>query len=206
MAQRIVTAFTALLAFIFVAVEPCAAQLINFRIGNPNARVTIIEYAAITCPFCRNWDQTIWPDLYRRYVKTGIANFELRESLAPEAQMLGEEAFIVARCAAANDGYFQSVDAFMRTMPLQNDFEGRGWLISGGRAGGLAEWQVTACIGDPRNWNLFEQLKNMNMAALDAYGRAHNRVLGLPSVFVNGTLVDDPLNPGTVARAIEDAR
>jgi predicted thioredoxin/glutaredoxin len=47
----------------------------------------------------------------------------------------------------------------------------------------------------------------MNMAALYAYGREHNLIMGLPSVFVNGVLVPgDATTPGVVARAIENAQ
>src|SRR6476659_9870203 len=39
--------------------------------GDPNAPVTIVQYASLTCPHCRNFHLTTYPELKRRFIDTG---------------------------------------------------------------------------------------------------------------------------------------
>jgi protein-disulfide isomerase len=182
----------------------CAAQVLNFRLGNPNASVTIVEYASLTCPHCRDWDVNALPELLTRFVQTGIAQYELREDLTQPGAAMGESGFIVARCAAANGGYFKVVHQLMTTYPDATDTLGTVWLEAGGEAGGLTASQVLACLGDRRNWDDFVARHNVNSSRLSAYSNAVHIPIGVPAVFVNGVWVSS--SPDAVAQAIERAR
>ena len=39
--------------------------------GDPNAPVTIIKYASMTCPHCRNWHIEVYPTITEKYINTG---------------------------------------------------------------------------------------------------------------------------------------
>src|SRR5919112_469813 len=49
----------------------------GFVMGNPNAKVKLIEYGSLTCPHCREFDETGVSPLIDRYVKPGRASYAL---------------------------------------------------------------------------------------------------------------------------------
>src|SRR3990170_5512571 len=48
-------------------------------LGKPNAPVTIIEYASLTCPHCRNYHANVFPRVKREYIDTGKVRYIIRE-------------------------------------------------------------------------------------------------------------------------------
>src|SRR3989337_87005 len=50
----------------------------GFRMGNPNARVQLIEFGSMTCPHCATFDEEGVPPLIDKYVKSGQVSFEFR--------------------------------------------------------------------------------------------------------------------------------
>ncbi len=75
--------------------------------GDPNAPITLIEYASPTCPACKYWHEEVFPGLEEKYVATGKVSFEFREF--PIHGNADVAAYVVARCAGA-DRYFDVVD------------------------------------------------------------------------------------------------
>ncbi|MET0606856.1 MAG: DsbA family protein [Beijerinckiaceae bacterium] len=64
--------------------------------GSPDAKVTIVEYASMTCSHCAAFHERTWPALKAKYIDTGKARFILREfPLDP----LAAGGFMLARCA-----------------------------------------------------------------------------------------------------------
>lgn len=73
-----------------------AGKLPDIVLGSPDAKVTIIEYASMTCSHCAHFNEATWPDLKKKYIDTGKARFILREfPLDP----LAAGGFMLARCA-----------------------------------------------------------------------------------------------------------
>ncbi len=86
-------------------------------IGSPDAKVTVIEYASLTCPHCATFHETIFPALKEKYVDTGRVKFIFREFPTPPAEFsyIGS---VLARCAAeknGSDAYFAVIGALFRT-------------------------------------------------------------------------------------------
>ena len=50
----------------------------GFVMGNPNAKVKLIEYGSLTCPHCREFDEKGVQPLIANYVKTGQVSWEFR--------------------------------------------------------------------------------------------------------------------------------
>lgn len=50
----------------------------GFSLGEPEAPVTLVEYADFQCPFCRQFDVEVLPGLVDRYVRSGDLRLELR--------------------------------------------------------------------------------------------------------------------------------
>src|SRR5206468_5999183 len=52
------------------------ATTAGFMMGNPNAKVKLTEIGALTCPHCREFDETGVPELIDKYVKAGRVSWE----------------------------------------------------------------------------------------------------------------------------------
>lgn len=50
----------------------------GFRMGNPAARVKLIEYGSLACPHCRHFDETGYRPLLDGYVRRGKVSYEFR--------------------------------------------------------------------------------------------------------------------------------
>src|SRR3954463_5458488 len=53
----------------------------GFMMGNPVAKVHLIEYGALTCPHCQRFDESGVTPLVDNYVKTGKITYEFRNYL-----------------------------------------------------------------------------------------------------------------------------
>ncbi len=85
---------------------PAAGPLGDVWLGSPDAKVTIIEYASMTCSHCAHFHTETWPELKKRFIDTGKVRFTLREfPLDP----LATAGFMLARCNG-NDKFFPMVD------------------------------------------------------------------------------------------------
>jgi protein-disulfide isomerase len=66
------------------------------QLGNPEAKVTLIEFADLQCPFCKQYTDTIFPQLVERYVKPGKVKMEWRN-----LTFIGPDSVTAARAAIA---------------------------------------------------------------------------------------------------------
>ena len=77
--------------------------------GDPNAPVTIVQYASLTCRHCRNFQEVTFPELKRTYIDTGKVRYILREF--PIGRQSGM-ATVALRCAPP-DKYLELYGKFM---------------------------------------------------------------------------------------------
>lgn len=145
------------------------------------AKVTVIEYASITCPHCAAWNEETWPAFKAKYVDTQKIRFVFRELRTPPANVAAA-GFSVARCAG-EDKYFDVVHEMMSNIQELHGPDPRSTLYRIGNGAGLSNQQIEACIKDPEN-----------LKASDERDRAavRNGVTGTPTFLVNGTQVITP--------------
>ena len=74
----------------------------GFVMGNPNAKVKLVEYGSMTCPHCREFDEAAMTTLTNKYVKSGQVSFEFRNFVRDGYDMA---ASVIARCAGTS-GFF----------------------------------------------------------------------------------------------------
>lgn len=88
----------------------------SFALGDPNAKVTLVEFSDFECPFCiRHFNQT-YPDLKKEYIDTGkvklvFKNFVL--NFHPNAQK-AHEAY---ECAGEQGKYWEMHDKIFSASP-----------------------------------------------------------------------------------------
>ncbi|WP_425053260.1 DsbA family protein [Psychromarinibacter sp. S121] len=69
----------------------------EMALGDPDAPVTVIEYASATCPHCKNFHLTVLDQLKENYIDTGKVRFIYREVYFDR---FGLWAGMLARCGA----------------------------------------------------------------------------------------------------------
>lgn len=89
----------------------------GFRMGNPNAKVKLIEYGSLACPHCRHFEETGYKPLVQTYVRTGRVSYEFRNFLlnAPDISIS-----LLAHCAGPSK-FFPMSEAVFSTQPQWED-------------------------------------------------------------------------------------
>jgi len=125
-----------------------APQPDDMSLGDPSAKVQVVEYASASCPHCARWDQEVFPAFKAKYVDTGKVRYTLREYLTdPEA--LAAAGFLLARCAG-KDRYFPVLGAVFKgqaEMVASGDVRGVLARIAK-NPGGMSPAQLDACMRD----------------------------------------------------------
>ena len=67
----------------------------GFLMGNPNAKVKLIEFGSMTCPHCAEFEEQGGKDLIDNYVKKGLVSWEFRNFVRDPFDMT---ASLLARC------------------------------------------------------------------------------------------------------------
>jgi protein-disulfide isomerase len=91
-------------------------------LGSPAAKVTLIEYADLQCPACREYSETIFPIVVREYVRTGKVRLEFRGFPFIGDDSMKAQRFVLA--AAEQNRLWNLVDALYRNQGGEN----AGWL------------------------------------------------------------------------------
>ncbi len=151
--------------------------VMEMSLGDPDADVTVIEYASFTCPHCRNFHQQVFGLLKAEYIETGKIKFIHREVYFDR---FGLWAGIVARCGGA-DRYFGIVDLIYRQQSEWMSGEPAALaanLRNIGKTAGLTEEQLDACFADSDKAQAMVALYQQNAQADD--------VQGTPTFMING--------------------
>jgi protein-disulfide isomerase len=148
----------------------------DMAMGNPKAKIEVIEYASVACPHCAHFNETVIAPFLAKWVATGKARFVLKEMLtaSPTVAMAG---FLVARCAGPAK-YFKVVDEIYRSQPQWQDGKIKGVLQRIAADNGLDEARFNACLQDQ---GAIEAVNARNTRAVDQDG-----VDSTPTVFING--------------------
>lgn len=168
-----------------------AGSLPEMSLGRADAPVTIIKYASMTCPFCRQFQMESFPELKRQYIDTGKVRFILREF--PIGFQSGL-ATVALRCVPEAK-YFQAYDRLMRQQNSWASQEVRPDPILKSMADlGLTREQFEACRQD--------QAKIQALNAVKERGRTLG-IVGTPNFFINGRLVKSTLTLNDVKAIID---
>jgi protein-disulfide isomerase len=102
-----------------LALAQAAPAVAEMAIGDPDAPVTVVEYAMFTCPHCAAFNQEVLPRLKADYIDTGKVRFVYREVYFDRYGLL---AAMIAR-QGGPEKYFAISDILYDTQ--------KDWLASG---------------------------------------------------------------------------
>lgn len=151
-------------------------------LGAPDARVTCVEYASLTCPHCASFHTDVLPQIKSRFIDTGQVRFIFRHFLltAPDAG-----ASMMARCAPA-ERFFPILDRLFS--------EQRSWATARDPVdavrnialqAGFTQETFEACL---QNQELLDRLQAQTDRAEQRFG-----VEATPTLFVNGQMYQGAL-------------
>ncbi len=163
--------------------------------GDVNAKVTIVEYASMTCPHCKSFHERVLPEIKEKYIDTGKAKLILRP-FTFDGDRRGEAAFMLAKCAP-NGNYYAMIDALFST---QSVWSGKGnpvpELLRLSKLAGMSEDDFKKCLSNQEL--LTKIIQGRNKAVKDFNVRA------TPTIFVNNEKLGDSTT-ATLTKAIEAA-
>ena len=117
----------------------------DMTLGNPAAKVTVIEYASASCPHCAHFNNDVFPAFKAKYIDTGRVHYVFREFLTPPAEVAAAS-FLIARCAG-KDKYFSVLDTIFRGQEhMYQTGDIKGALAHAASLAGMSEGQMEACL------------------------------------------------------------
>lgn len=172
-------------------------------LGNPQARVRLVEYVSYTCPHCAHFSQQSEQTLRSRYVSPGVVSVEVRHIIRDPVDL----AMAVAANCGASSRFFGRHAALMAEQPaILNRVRAlpesttQGWSTAPANQrlrrvaddSGVTDWmqrrgftaaQINQCLSDtPMHQRIFA----LSRAGQDA------GVTGTPSFAINGRLLTNP--------------
>ena len=152
----------------------------DLAVGPADAKVTVVEYASMTCGHCAHFTKDVWPEFKKKYVDTGKVRYVFREfpldNLAAAASML-------ARCTGPEKAFplievlfeKQQEWAFGEGNPVPRLFE-----IA--KQAGFTQESFDKCLTDQK---LLDDITAGRTRASDVFG-----VSSTPTFYINGKKLD----------------
>ena len=175
------------------------STVVDMQIGNPDADVTVIEYASYTCPHCGTFHQGAFKQLKADYIDTGKINFIYREVYFDR---FGLWASAIARCANTPTAFFGITDMLYATQAEWSRAGGgdpaaiADELRKIGRLAGLEGDAIEACLTDADTLRTLVAWYQEN-AATDG-------IESTPSFVINGKKYNNMAYP-EMSRLIDEA-
>ena len=154
-----------------------AANALNdVVLGGADAKVTIVEYASMTCTHCARFHEEVYPALKAKYIDTNKIKFILREfPLDP----LATAGFMLARCSGSDEKRTALVDLMFSQQ--------KSWafadkpieaLLSLSKQAGFTQEAFEACL---KNQSLYDGINKIRDRASEKFG-----VDATPTFYING--------------------
>ena len=153
----------------------------DFVIGNEDAKITIIEYASLSCSHCADFHTNTLETLKKEYIDTGKARMVFRDYPFNYPALLGS---MVLRCIPENYRY----DYMNALFKLQPDWVNKKnkktiqELYKIMQSGGMTKDEYDACI---YNTELENEILEGVMKAQNEFN-----IKSTPSFIINGKLIE----------------
>lgn len=189
----------------------------GFVMGNPDAKVKLVEFGSMTCPHCKVFEETAVPKLIEGYVRTGKVSFEFRNYVRDASDVA---ASTLARCSGTAKFFPLTRDLYkdqeswqakventpqdqldkIQQLPPDKEF------LEIAKAAGLQQWAAqrglpvarsTKCLSDEASIKRLIKMDDDAKAQFPGF-------LGTPTFVINGSMVDlGPVTEEEVWPALE---
>ena len=175
----------------------------GFILGNPNAKVKLVEFGSLTCPHCADFDEKGAKPLIDTYVKNGRVSWEFRNFVRDPYDLA---ASLIARCNGP-ESFFSLTRALyasqkdwiaklqtvseaqmsaLQALPPKQQFVEIGKITGFPQFAalrGVPTAKANACLADTKQ---VDKLVQMNGDAVSDYN-----IPGTPSFLINGALLPE---------------
>jgi protein-disulfide isomerase len=178
-------------ATVDVAALAAPGPFTEMVLGSADAKVTVIEYASLTCGHCGAFHTSTFKELQTKYIDTGKIRFIFREY---PFDALAEAGFMLARCN--EQVYFPMISALFTAQekwvraekPSEAMFQ-----IS--KQAGFTQEKFNACLQDQA---VLDKIRTVRTKATDDFG-----VNSTPTFFINGKKFPGNMSIETFSALIE---
>jgi protein-disulfide isomerase len=176
MLSRVLLASLVILAAL--SVESRAEMNGEKVLGDPNAKVTIIEFASLSCPHCAEFHKTRFAWLKTNFIDTGEVKFIFRDFPLNRPALLGS---MVAHCAKPTKYFaylsllFERQEYWAFSEPVETQ------LAKLAQVSGMGQERLTACLQDEK---LAEQIIKSRLDSQNVYN-----IESTPSFLVGDELI-----------------
>jgi len=190
----------------------------GYMMGNPKAKVRLLEIGALTCPHCREFDEKGVPTLVDKYVKSGQVSWEFRTYLLNGFDI---PAVLIARCNGAKT-YFPLVRAMYKDQSqwvgkiqaappaqleqLQN-LPKNQQFVAMAKIAGLQDWAAARGVPLAKSQQCLTDEKKIDQI-VQLSGDVSNEYpdfQGTPSFVLNGTMIKDTATWDKLQPALDSA-
>ena len=161
----------------------------NTILGDPKAAVTITEFGDLQCPICREFGNSVLPELISQYVKPGTAKYDFKQWVIIGPQ--SNDAAAAAYAAGEQNKYWD----FLLTFYDQQQQENSGYVTSAF----LQKIATDAGVPDIAKWNQDRTVAKWK-PTIDANDKEASSLgfTGTPSILVSGPKGKQPLGGSSV--------
>lgn len=155
-------------------------------IGKEDAPVTVVEFGDFKCPACKQWEQTVYPQLFTEYIDSGKVKFYFInfQFLGPDSRLAGNAGEIIYK--QRKEAFWQ----FYQAIYDNQQSETLTWAthknivdIVKENVSGIDMVQFEK---DLKEFKYFEEVK-LDYSIVEKMG-----VTSTPSIFVNGVKLENP--------------
>jgi protein-disulfide isomerase len=184
MMRKIWFVLVGILSIVLVAPSPVSADAKSGLavskddriLGNPDAPITIVEYASLTCPHGAHFANDVLPELKKKWIDPGKVKLVFRDFPLDEPAL---RAAMIARCAPT-DRFYAYVDTFFAAQDkwvMARDYrEALARLV---KLGGMSQNEFENCLKNTALENKIVEGRLVASKELD--------VGSTPTFFINGT-------------------
>ncbi len=171
----------------------------DFVLGDKSAKVVFIEYGDYQCPFCKQFFQTVEPQIIDQYVKTGKVAFVWRDFAFLDGSPDGEShlAAEAARCAGEQNKFWEYHDELFRRQGQEN----------GGafKADNLKKFATSLGLNRNNFDSCLDSRKYKKAVADSTQGGGVAGVNGTPASFISGKFISGAAAYSSFASEIDAA-
>lgn len=174
----------------------------GLALGDPKAKVELIEYGDLQCPVCKAYSEEILPPVIENQVKNGQAKVIFRNFIiiGPQSAPAGAAAL----AAGAQGRGWNYLELFYRNQGLENsgyaDDEFLTAVAKGAGVKDIAKWQT-----ERKGTEFTDEVTTTSEQAQD-FGFTGTPSFAIKGPNSNGTeLLGTPSSPGEIEEAIEKA-